>query len=111
MNKNKKMYDSYWLSKYLVAKQFIATHYPEKLEEFVTRLDVFRTDPNFIVKELPEILSQDVLDFIKKIIQNMPQSKLQLHEIENFGRHVLHNSPIFNKVHATLTDRVSDLVG
>lgn len=106
-----KLYESYWISRYLLAKEFIAKRYPERLEEFITRLDVFRTDPNYKIKDLPDILSQELLDFIKKIILNTPKSKMEMHEVDSFGRHVLHNQPIFFKIQASLIDRVSEWVG
>lgn len=111
MQKDIKLYESYWISKYLLAKEFIAEHHPKKLDEFIVRLDVLRTDPNYKIKEIPGIFSQDMLDFVKKIILINLKSKMELHESESFGRHVLHNSPIFDKIQATLTDRVSDWVG
>ena len=111
MQNDIKLYESYWISRYIEAKEFIKTNYPEKLEDFIARLDVFRTDPNFKIKELPGLLNQEVLDFLRIMIHNSPKSKMELHEAESFGRIVLHNSPIFDKIQAGLTDRVSEWVG
>ena len=111
MKKNIELYESYWISKYLSAKEFIAKHCPERLDEFITRLEIFRTDPNFKVKEIPSIFTQEMLDFIKKIILINQNTNMELHETESFGRRVLHNSPIFHKIQASLTDQVSEWVG
>ena len=104
-------YDSVWLSRYLAAKEYIANYNPEKLQEFIARFNVLRTDPNYKIKELPGLLSQDVLDFVKKIIQHIPQANLELYEVDRFDRNILHDHPIFLKMQADLTDRVSEWVG
>lgn len=111
MKKDIRLYESYWISRYLLARDFVAKHRPEKFDEFVSRLDVFRTHPGFRVKEVPGLIKSEVLDFIRAMIANSPRSKMELHEVESFGRTVLHNSPIFDKIQNSLTDLVSGLVG
>ena len=104
-------YDSVWLSKYLAAKEYIAKYHPEKLEGFIARLNVLQTDPNFKVKELPGLFSQADLELFKKTINDIPMNSMELHEVKRFGRFIVHDHPVFLKIQADLTDRVSEWVG
>ena len=104
-------YDSVWLSKYLAAKKCIETNCPEKLEDFTTRLNVLRTDPNFKIKELSGLFDQADLDLVKKTINSIPMNVMELHEVKRFGRFILHDNPVFLKLQSDLTDRVSEWVG
>ena len=102
-------YDSVWLNKYLDAKELISRICPSKLDEFVGRFNVLRTRPDFMVKELKELLNPEKLAMVRNTINKISMNKMELHEVKRFGRFVVHDHPVFLKMQAELTDMVSEL--
>jgi hypothetical protein len=110
-NDDLKWYDSVWLEKYLAAKEVIARVAPSRLQEFVDSFRVLRTDPSFCVKDLPGLLSAEMLATIKSIVRSIPMAAMEMHEIKRFGRMVVHNHPPFTEMQRGLVDKISDVAG
>jgi hypothetical protein len=104
-------YDSNWLNRYLAAKQVVADVAPSRLEEFVRAFDVLRTDPAFKVKDVEGLFGPAQLSEIERVIAAIPMQTLELHEIKQFGRFVVHDNPVFTDMQRGLVGLVSDLVG
>jgi hypothetical protein len=106
-----KWYDSAWLGRYLAAKVIIGKVAPHRLLEFTNSFDILRTDPAFKVKEVPAVFDAEALARIKGIIKSIPMHTMEMHEIQTFGRFVVHNHPTFTQMQQDLTGFVSALVG
>jgi hypothetical protein len=104
-------YDNYWHSSYINAKKFIANYHPEKLEEFIKKLDVLKTNECFYPKTFNDIISAEVHETIIKAITTIQDSDFEKDEFIRFGRLTKHNLPLFNEIQSTLIDKVSEIVG
>lgn len=103
-------YDSHWLIYYLNAKEIIEKYNPKKLKTFEEAMRPLRTRKDFEVVQLPNALNQETIEQLKEFIQQLETEKKDTHEIFDFGRIVVHNDPLFNKIHASLIDMVSEQV-
>lgn len=103
-------YDSVWLGKYLAAKEIVSRVAPERLEEFIGSFSALRTDPTFSVRKVP-LLDEATLAAVRKTVRTLSPGLLELHEIERFGRFIVHDLPVFTELQHELTDRVSAWAG
>jgi len=105
-------YDAVWLAKYIEGKAIVARVAPERLDEFVRTFDVLRTPPGFTGQRfVPGFFSAEDVADIRETIRQIPMDKLEMHEMKNFGRFVVHDWPPFIELQANLTERVSELAG
>ena len=116
INKNNKnshfpWYDSYWLYSYVEAKKFILENYPEKLDFFVSSFEILKTNQNFKVIELENLLPEEDLDQIKQRIHEIKQEEFEKYEFFDFGRIIKHDDSFFNKLQEKICDLVSEKVG
>ena len=103
-----KWYDSVWLNAYHAAKDIVARSAPSRLEDFVRSFDILRTDPAFSTRSLPKVISSEQLVYLRGVIQAVPADKLELHEMNAFGRFIVHDLPEFSAFQASLVDQVSE---
>lgn len=103
-----KWYDSVWLNAYHAAKDIVARSAPSRLEDFVRSFDSLRTDPAFSTRSLPKVIRSEQLDYLRGVIQAVPADKLELHEMNAFGRFIVHDLPEFSAFQAALVDQVSE---
>jgi hypothetical protein len=106
-----KWYDSRWLETYLAAKEIVRQTAPAKFAEFEERLSIFRTSPSFKYMKLDDFFNEKFREEIKSTIRSIPKEKFEIHELQNFGRFVVHDFAPFTNLQNDLTDRVSELVG
>ena len=111
MSNMPKWYDSHWLDIYIAAKQLVARVAPDRLAEFVAAFDPLRTDPAFKVKSLPRVFDAELITHIRETIKAIPKSLLEMHEVKDFGRFVVHDFPAFTELQHRLVDRVSNWAG
>ena len=104
-------YDSVWLGKYLAAKQVVARVAPGRLTEFVETFAPLRTDPSFSVKALPGLFDAEALAGIAETVRAIPREKMELYELQRFGRLIVHDHPPFTQLQRSLTGRVSEWAG
>lgn len=103
-------YDSPWLTSYVRATEFLRASYPGRVEAFVAAFDVLRTDPDFEVRHLREVFSDEDHARLKAlVVEAAPQ--FEKNEMLRFGRLIVHNAALCTELQAKLTVRMSDLVG
>jgi hypothetical protein len=101
-------YDAAWLAKFIEAKTIVARVAPSRLREFDAAFDVLRVPPDFSQRFLAGLLSADQLERVRETVRAIPMDKLELHEIEKFGRFIVHDWPEFTALQAELVDVVSE---
>ena len=104
-------YDSLWLRAYCAGKAIVAEVAPARLEEFVHAFDPLRTSPDFEPRHLRRQFAPEMLESIRETVRSIPRDKLEFHELQAFGRIVVHNWPAFTRLQASLTDQVSEWAG
>jgi len=104
-------YDSGWLSVYVLAREFIRRNHPQKLNDFVHAFDVFRTDPGYSIKELPQLFDEATIEDLRTVIKEQDLKTVSKFEIEHFGRFVVRDIPYVSKLQQRITDLVSERVG
>ncbi|OYX92840.1 MAG: hypothetical protein B7Y74_11175, partial [Novosphingobium sp. 35-62-5] len=104
-------YDSLWLRRYFEAKAVIARVAPGRLAEFNAAMQVFKTDPSYEVRYVSAFLDNAKRAAIKEAITAIPREQLEFHELEKFGRLVVHDWPPFTALQAEITGLVSELAG
>jgi len=103
-------YDSNWLASYVRAKAYVREHHPRRLEEFVHAFDVLRTDPKFEVKRIKNVFSSSEHAQLKALIAGLGSADFEKHEALQFGRRVVHDSPLCSALQHAFVARMSELV-
>ncbi len=109
--REKRWYDSIWLTKYIEAKEIIARVAPARLQEFERSFDPLRIAPDFTQRFVSDFLSELQLDEIRDTIRKIPRESLNLTEAEEFGRFIVHRWPPFTELQSRLVEAVSELAG
>lgn len=104
-------YDSIWLRRYFDARAMIQRVKPLRLREFDAAMAIFRTDPAYEVKYVKDFLDSAALKGARETIAAIPRDSLELHEMQKFGRLVVHDWPPFTHMQHNIVDLVSDLAG
>lgn len=104
-------YDSDWLGAYVAAKQIVRRVAPEKLVDFERTMSVLKIDPTFTPALIDPLYDESTLKFIRTAIDHYRSDRLETHELPGFGRHVIHDHPIFLKLQAEVLARVEAVVG
>lgn len=107
-------YDGAWLNNYYIVKELLEKKHPEKVELFEKSMDRLRTSMDFRVVEIEKILDESTLDEARNLVKRFrseQKDSLELHEINEFGRLVVHDHDFFNKLQAQLCSKVSAWVG
>lgn len=107
----KAWYDAPWLFEFFKARDIIGRVAPHKLRDFVGSFEVFRVPADFRPRFVPAFLSQDQLQRIREEIRSIPMEHMNLREMKDFGRFIVHDWPLFTALQAELVDRVSELAG
>lgn len=104
-----KWYDSVWLQRYYSAKDIIRSVAPEKLEDFMSAFKCLRTEPAFNVKA--HSFADQTLQRMRNTVRGLNINLFEVHEIERFGRIVVHDHPEFTDLQSELVSLVSELAG
>lgn len=104
-------YDGYFLTFYETARLFLARVRPDQLERFENAFAPLRTPRDFAVREIEGVFAPEILTQVRQEVAALSASELEPHELETFGRHVVHDHPFFLQLQKQLTARVSDLLG
>lgn len=104
-------YDAQFLAMFEAAKHFLSVVRPERLDAFVQGFDVLRTPKEFKVETIERLFDEPTRAKIDEIVASLSSQDLEHHEVEAFGRHVVHDHPFFSGLQEGLTRLVSDLVG
>jgi len=104
-------YDSVWLGKYDRAKAIIQKVRPEALAAFVDAFRILRTRPDFQVRLFERPFDDNTLHEIRRVVQSLRPTDLELHEVRAFGRFVVHGHPFFTELQQRTVPLVSEAVG
>jgi hypothetical protein len=104
-------YDSIWLRRYARAKKVIERVRPEMLPEFEDAFRALRTRPDFKVKELSQVLSDSALGELEQVIRGLKASDLERHELDDFGRFIVHDHPFVTELQHSIVDLASEAAG
>jgi hypothetical protein len=104
-------YDAVWLRKYVAAKKVIERVRPDMVGEFTYAFARLRTRPDFVVTKIEHVFDNEVIDQIQETIKTLPAEAYENHEIERFGRRVIHDHPFFTELQKAIQPRVCELAG
>lgn len=104
-------YDSNWLNQYIAAKSIIRRIRPSLLPDFVAAFAPLRTRPDFEVRALSASLTAEDLSEVRRIIADLPVRAHETHEVDRFGRTVVHDHPRFTEMQLKLEALVSEAAG
>ena len=104
-------YDSVWLAKYVRAKAIIQMVRPDALTAFVDAFRILRTRPDFQVRLFERPFDDYTLHEIRRVVQSLRPTDLELHEVRAFGRFVVHGHPFFTELQQRTVPLVSEAVG
>ena len=101
-------YDSRWLQKYKLACRAIRSHHPGRLQEFKNAFNPLRTRSDFKTLEYKSIFDESTLARIREIIKSIRPTEIELHELRDFRRFILHDHPYMTMLQHNLIDLVSE---
>jgi hypothetical protein len=104
-------YDSIWLAKYTFARELIGSRYPGCLGEFEQAFKSLRTNSDFQIREYEAIFDEECLHRIRQEIKAIRQSQIELHELRDFRRFIIHNHPFMKQLHESLVELVGEGAG
>ncbi|MGB3797806.1 MAG: hypothetical protein WA957_16065 [Alteraurantiacibacter sp.] len=104
-------YDAHFLKYYAVARKYLKEVAPHLLDDFVEGFVPLRTPHDFQAPRIEGLLDSETLEEIRAITRSIPEGNLENHEIADFGRHVVHDHPRFEKLQRDLQPRVEELLG
>ncbi len=86
-------YDSVWLQKHKLAFKAISEKHPQKLKEFIHAFDGLKTRPDFKTVKYRSIFEENTLAAIREVIKSIRPAEIELHELKDFRRFIMHNHP------------------
>lgn len=104
-------YDAQWLRQYRAALILIRAIRPALERDFVAALSPLHTDPGFRESRLDAPFDGEVLRRIRQTVRDLPGSLLEHHEVDSFGRHVVHDHPWFTELQHRIVPMACDLAG
>jgi hypothetical protein len=104
-------YDSNWLTSYLRARQHIAMHTPDRLDEFVAAFEPLRVDPGFQMQQVTNLFDDSMRERLRQAVAAMQTEQMERHELFRFGRLLQHDHPVLDELEQQLAPRVSEWVG
>jgi hypothetical protein len=104
-------YDDGWLRQYVAALKFIDQVRPSLRADFVAAFDRLRTPLDFRVRKLDRVFDDAVMAAIRRTIAELAAGSLEKHEVEGFGRSVVHDHSLFNQLHQAIVPLASELAG
>jgi hypothetical protein len=104
-------YDSYWIRRFGAALTVIDRVRPSMRADFIAAFDCLRTTPDFQTRELDRVFDDAVMEQLRETIRKLPESRFEHHEMEKFGRIVVHDHEVFNQLQKTIVPLVSQLAG
>lgn len=104
-------YDSCFLRKYRAALRLIEEVKPSRAAEFIRAFAPLQTRPDFKTVPIDRVFDGDVLQEIRSIVRGISPSQFERHEVESFGRLVVHDHPRFNELQRDVQELASELAG
>ena len=104
-------YDSLWRCQFDAALHVINCVRPSMRAEFIAAFERLRTRPDFQLRKLQRVFDDEIMNLIRETIRTLPPDRLEHHELENFGRLVVHNHEVFTRLQRTIVPLASELAG
>lgn len=104
-------YDAIWLRQYVAALRIIEQMRPSLRADFIAAFQRLRTPLNYRMRKLERVFDDIVMERIRETIRNLPAASLEHHEVQKFGRLIVHDHALFNELQKTIVPLVSDLAG
>ena len=104
-------YDSWWLMRYLSARDYIARHFPAQLEGFVRAIEPLRTGPDFQTQLHDRLFTEEQFNTVRTAVRSIKPDVLEMHELIRHGRYVVHDHPMLVDLHAAMAPVMGELVG
>lgn len=104
-------YDSYFLRRYEVASLYLSQVRPDALERFVRGFDVLRPPAGFRNLVIDDLFDAPTREQIREASRSIPAECIKDYEMRDFGRHIVHDYPLFIELQQQLLPRMSALVG
>jgi hypothetical protein len=98
------------LTAYLRACEFLKAELPDTHSAFIRAVEPLRTRPDFEPVVSP-CLTPEMIEQSKLAIKDLSPEALEDHELDKFGRYVVHDHPFFVQMQRRFTERVSELAG
>lgn len=107
----KRWYDAVWLARFMEAREIVARVAPDRLDEFVRAFDILRVSADFSQRVIRGFLDQEQLAAVRREIKSISMDDIEVHEVQSFGRLVVHRWPAFVALQKEWVERVSQLTG
>ncbi len=104
-------YDSNFVRRFEVAKLYLSQVRPDALERFVRGFDVLLPPAGFRNVVIDDLFDAPTREQIREAARSIPAEFLKDYEVRDFGRHIVHDYPLFVELQQQLLPRMSALVG
>ena len=104
-------YDAHFLRCFAAAKMFLGNVRPDALEGFIEGFAALKPPPGSHNIPVADFFTAEMHSQIKGIVRSVPQQRLEQHELEGFGRHVVHDHAWFTALQNDILPRVEELAG
>lgn len=104
-------YDAHFLRRFEAAKHYLSHVKPEAVDDFVAGFAPLRTHPDFAIQRVSPLFDDDRFAEILRHLHAIPEARLERHEVENFGRDIVHDLPFFSEIQRELLPLAEKLAG
>ena len=104
-------YDGWWLTRYVRAKKHIGTHAPARMDVFTQTLSPLRTRTDFKVRLHENLFTEEQITIIQNTTRSIKPPQLEMHELMEHGRFVIHDHPGLVDLFEQVAPAVSEVVG
>ena len=104
-------YDAHFLRRLEAAKEYLGLVRPDSLDGFVRAFDILLPAEGFAPVAIDDLFDAATQQKIRKVSRTIPADRLSAAEMEDFGRHIVHDHPWFVELQQQLAPRISALAG
>jgi len=104
-------YDSHFVRRFEVAKLYLSQVRPDALEAFEHGFDALLPPPGFANIVIDDLFDDAIREQIRDAARSIPSEWLKDYEMRDFGRHIVHDYPLFVDLQQKLLPRISALIG
>lgn len=104
-------YDAHFLRCFAAAKTFLGNVRPDALAGFIDGFAALKPLPGTQIAKAADFFSPAMHHQIEDFVRAVPQQRLEQHELEGFGRHVVHDDAWFTGLQHDILGRVEEMAG
>lgn len=104
-------YDAHFLRCFEAAKTYLGNVRPDAVGDFIAAFDALKPQPDARIVTADNFFTLQLHRQIEDIARNVPQQRLERHELKDFGRHVVHDDDWFTRLQHEILGRVEDMAG